>query len=143
MRPRTLRLPERLEADLNREFQLRGTREWSAGVVELLSEAVRMRRVPGIMFTDGMRGRRAVLAGTGIEVWEIAAMWLSQGRDAEALQAAYHWLTAAQLRTAIAYYEAYPAEIDERLALEERWTPEAIRDELASLPLGPGITGHE
>lgn len=48
----------------------------------------------------------------------------------EALQRNYPWLTEAQLRSALAYYEHYPEEIDSRLACEERWTPERVRREL-------------
>lgn len=39
--PRSVRLPAPLEQDLEREFARRGVKEWSAGIVDLLSEAVR------------------------------------------------------------------------------------------------------
>lgn len=71
-KPRGLRLPEDLEREIERERERRGT-SFSAAVVELLRESVRMRRVPGIVFADGPSGRRAVVAGTGLDVWEIVA----------------------------------------------------------------------
>jgi len=35
-----------------------------------------------------------------------------------------------QLRAALAYYRAYPEEIDERLAREACWTPDRVATEL-------------
>ena len=139
--PRTIRLPQSLEEDLEREFARRGVKEWSSGVVDLLQEAVRMRRVPGIAFVDSITGRRPVLAGTGLDVWEAIATWKVAGRDEEKLGQHYHWLTPVQLRAALTYYRFYPEEIDQRIALDEDWTPERIREELSFAFLGPGITG--
>jgi uncharacterized protein (DUF433 family) len=84
-------------------------------MIELLSEAVRMRRVPGIAFVDGIVGRRAIIAGTGLEVWEIIAAWKEGGESHTELKANYPWLSDAQLRAALAYYERYPEEIEARL----------------------------
>lgn len=137
--PKTLRIPEPLERDLAREFAARGIKEWSAGVVELLHEAVRMRRVPGIVFVDSITGRRPVVAGTGVDVWEVIATRKALADNEEQLCQAYHWLSPAQVRAAVAYYELYPDEIDERLALEESWTPERVRDALPFAVLGPGL----
>jgi uncharacterized protein (DUF433 family) len=135
--PRTLRLPESLEQELEREFARRGVKEWSAGVVGLLSEAVRMRRVPGIIFVDSRTGRRPVVAGTGLDVWEVIATWKAIGENEAALREAYDWLTAPQLRAALNYYALYPGEIGERLALEESWTLERVRRELPFARPGP------
>lgn len=140
--PKTFRLPEQLEQDIERELRLRGIREWSVGVVALLSEAVRMRRIPGIWFVDSIHGRRAALAGTGLEIWEIIATWKTLKGNEEELRNAYHWLTPAQLRAALAYYSLYPEEIDARLMLEESWSPDRIREELRFASLGPGLSTH-
>lgn len=86
-----------------------------------------MRRAPGILFADGPAGRRAVVAGSGLDVWELIAAWLEGGRDFQDLRRNYDWLTEEQLRSALRYYELYPEEIDARLERERRWTPEAIR----------------
>ena len=37
----------------------------------MLIEAVKMRRCPGVTFADGPTGRRAKIAGTGIDIWEL------------------------------------------------------------------------
>ncbi len=140
--PRTIRLPAQLEQDLEYEFARRGIREWSAGVVDLLSEAVRVRRVPGIIFVDSRTGRRPVIAGTGLDVWEVIATWKASEQDEAKLREVYDWLSESQLRAALNYYALYPKEIDERLAIEESWTPERVRRELPFATLGR-IPGEE
>ncbi len=44
-------------------------------------EEIRTRRVPGIVFVDGATGRRAALAGTGLDVWEVIATWQEGGKS--------------------------------------------------------------
>ena len=94
--------------------------------VQVDTEAEKMRRIPGIIFTDGPTGRRARIAGTGIDVFELIAGYLSVDEDWDSLTHAYHWLSEDQLRAALAYYAAYPEEIEERLARQDYWTPERI-----------------
>src|SRR5680860_207753 len=98
--PKTIRLPEQLERDLELEFRRRGLKEWSAGVVDLLSEAVRMRSIPGIIFVDSRTGRRPVIAGTGLDVWEVIATWKAAGKNETKLLEAYDWLAEPQIRAA-------------------------------------------
>jgi uncharacterized protein (DUF433 family) len=100
------------------------------GGVPRVEEAIRMRTVPEILFADGPTGRRAVVAGSGLDVWEVIAAWQEGGRDFEELRESYDWLTEVQLRSALRYYELHPEEIDARLAKERRLTPEMIRFEL-------------
>ncbi len=97
------------------------------------NEAVKMRRAPGIVFADGPSGRRAVVAGSGIDVWEIVSAWQEAGRDFPTLRQGFPWLAEAQIRAALAYYELFPQEIDARLAQEEAWTPERLRREHPAL----------
>ena len=123
---RMIDLPQDLEQEIAREAARRG-QTWSSMTTDLLTEAVRMRRVPGVVFGDGPTGRRAVVAGSGIDVWEVVATWQERGLDFETLRRNYDWLTEAQLRSALRYYELYPEEIDARLDRERRWTPETIR----------------
>lgn len=139
--PKSLRLPAALEQELEREFARRGVKEWTTGVVDLLSEAVRMRRVPGIVFVDSRTGRRPVVAGAGLDVWEVIATWKAVGGDEPRFREATDWLTETQRRAALNYYALYPAEIDERLAVEESWTPERVRQELPFASHGP-VTGQ-
>lgn len=89
-----------------------------------------MRRAPGILFADGPAGRRAVIAGTGLDVWEVIAAWQAVDEDLERLRAGYTWLTEQQLRAALSYYRLYPGAIDARLERERSWTPEKVRREL-------------
>jgi uncharacterized protein (DUF433 family) len=126
--PRGLRVPPELQRDIQREMERRGT-SWSATLVELLEEAIRMRRAPGVIFVDGPAGKRAALAGTGLDVWEVVAMWREVGEDFQRLRAAYDWIPEPQLRATLGYYELYPEEIDRRMALED-WTPERLQREL-------------
>lgn len=93
---------------------------------EMLEEAVRMRRIPGIVFADGPSGRRARVAGTGIDVFEVIQSYRGMNRTWEHLREAYHWLTEIQLRAALAYAEAYPQEVDARLEREASLTEDEI-----------------
>lgn len=127
---RSLRVPAALERDLERELARRGQREWSAGVLELLDEAIRMTRVPGIVFVDARGGRRAAVAHSGLEVWEVIATWREGDESWKTLRDAYPELSDLQLRAALAYYQLYPTEVDERLAREAAWTPERAAAEL-------------
>jgi uncharacterized protein (DUF433 family) len=131
-KPRGLRLTEELEEEIEREMRLRGT-TFSEVASSLLREAVRMRRVPGIVFMDGPVGRRASIAGTGLDVWEVIATFKSVGEDRERLEASYGWLSDRQLSAALAYYGLYPEEIDARIEEEEYLTPEKLYGEFPFL----------
>jgi uncharacterized protein (DUF433 family) len=126
----SLRIPERLDREISREIQFRGERDWSKGAISLMEEAVRSSRVPGIVFVQRRNERRPVVAFSGLEVWEAVATWKEAGENWDALIKAYPEVSENQLRAAIAYYRAYPEEIDERLAREAYWTPERVADEL-------------
>jgi uncharacterized protein (DUF433 family) len=99
---------------------------------ELFEEATRMRRAPGILFADGPSGRRAVVEGTGLDVWEVISTWRGCKEEDAELQRCYPWLTEPQLRAALSYYRLYPREIDDRLEREAQWTPERVWRELPS-----------
>ncbi|MBI4710171.1 MAG: DUF433 domain-containing protein [Nitrospirae bacterium] len=101
-------------------------REFSAVANALLEEAVKMQRCPGIIFTEGTSGRRARIAGTGIEVWEIIAAYKGVDRDINRLREAYHWLAEQQLRSAVGYYKAYPEEINRLIKQNEELTREVV-----------------
>ncbi len=114
---RSFRFPEetleRLDA---RAKQIRETR--TALAERYVDEGLRMDEHPGIAFADGPAGRRAVLAGSGLDVWEVIAT-LRQNRNS--LDATAHYLErpVATLRPAVRYYAAFPQEIDDRIALNE------------------------
>lgn len=126
----SIRVPESLDRDISREIRHRGERDWSKGAISLLDEAVRSARVPGIVFVQRRDGRRAAVAFSGLEVWEIVATWKEGEGSWEALADAYPELSPSQLRAAIAYYRAYGEEVDERLAREAYWTAERVAEEL-------------
>jgi len=126
---RGIRISEKLEGEILLEAEARG-KSWSATTNELLEEALRMRRAPGVVFMDGPSGRRAVVAGTGIDVWEVVGAWKAGGMDDAKLSQDFDWLTETQLRAALGYYSLYPVEIDARLEREDAWTPERVRKEL-------------
>lgn len=87
-----------------------------------IEEGVRAAEFPGITFRPGPAGRRAGLVG-GPDVWEVVrdvlaaresgrtdpVVWVSRTTD----------LSEAQIRLALAYYAAYPAEIDARIESDE------------------------
>ncbi len=126
---RDVRVSDRLDEEIRREAEVRG-KSWSATTEELLEEAIRMRRAPGVVFVDGSVGRRAVIAGSGLDVWEVVAGWRAVAEDFGRLRAGYPQLTEAQLRAALFYYSLYPEEVGARLEREGRWTMERVRGEL-------------
>jgi uncharacterized protein (DUF433 family) len=89
-------------------------------VSEMVTEAIKMRRVPGIVFADGATGRRARIGGTGIEVFEVIDRYEMVDRDRLRLQELFDWLDPHQINMAIEFYEAYPDEIKKRLLTEEQ-----------------------
>jgi len=127
----SIRVPEALEHEIKRELARRGVNEWSTGVLTLIDEAIRVSRAPGIVFVDARNGRRAAIAFTGLEVWEIIATWKEGAEQWDVLREAYsEQLDERQLRAALNYYALYPAEIDARLEREAYWTPERVAAEM-------------
>jgi uncharacterized protein (DUF433 family) len=98
-------------------------------MITLLEEAVRMARVPGIIFVEGRERRRAAVAFSGLEVWDIVSTWKETGENSDAVAEAYPELSDAQLGAALAYYRRYPEDIDARLEREAHWTPERVAEE--------------
>lgn len=125
----SLRVPEPLENEIKREIARRGMREWSQGVLQLIDEAIRVSRAPGIVFVDAWDGRRAALAFSGLEIWEIIRFWKARDENWEVFRGEFEELSEQQLRAAVNYYRLYPDEIDARLAEEESWTPERVAAE--------------
>jgi len=123
---KSLRLPQETLREIERMVQESG-KDFSAVTKDLLDEAIKMRRCPGIVFAEGTSGRRARVAGSGIEVWEIIAAYQSLKKDAGRLKKTYHWLSPEQLRAALAFYSAYPEEIDRQIEKNQRWNQEETR----------------
>ena len=122
---KSIRLPE--EAVKEIEALASGTgRDFSGIARDLLIEAVKMRRCPGITFADGPTGRRAKIAGTGIDIWEFIATFKGLGENYNKLKETYHWLSDPQIRSALSYYALYPDEIDENITRNEDITQEQV-----------------
>jgi len=132
---KSLRIPKETVEEIERAA--RG-RDFSAAANELLSEALKMRRCPGILFADGPTGRRARIAGTGLDVWEVIATYLSLRKSLKRLMTAYPQLDELKIRAALSYYKCYPAEIDGRIAENEEWTLESLK---ARYPFTAGDRG--
>lgn len=121
-RHRSFRFSERtLERLDERAHEMRETR---TGLAErYVNEGLRMDDHPGIGFADGPAGRRAILLGTGLDVWEVVATVKQNGGSVEAARA-YLELPMAAMRAAIRYYAAFPEEIDrildQQAAITER-----------------------
>ena len=89
-------------------------------------EEEKRRRVPGIGFLNSPSGRVACIAGTGVKVWLVIETYLRSGRDWGRLRSAYEHVAEDQLWAALAYYRAFPGEIDERIAANEAYDIEAF-----------------
>jgi uncharacterized protein (DUF433 family) len=94
--------------EMERDAFLDGSDEMTTNAA---SEAEKMARVPGIVFADGPAGRRARLAGTGLEVFEVVLVDRAGGGDWAALREHFDWLSEAQLQAARRYFELYPEDV--------------------------------
>lgn len=114
------------EATLSRlEARAHEIRETRTGLAErYVEEGLRMDEHPGIGFADGPAGRRAVVIGTGLDVWEVVATARQPGGSVE-VAARYLELPVSAVRAAVRYYAAFTAEID---ALLERQSAIAERE---------------
>lgn len=132
---KSLRMPEEIIKEIE-DFSRDSAMDFTAAVNELLEEALKMHRCPGVVFTEGTSGKRARIAGAGIEVWEVVAAYKSVGEDFKRLKKTYHWLTDQQLKTAIGYYRLYPEEIDAIVSENEGLTQKEIQRKYPFLSAG-------
>lgn len=70
---------------------------FTATTNELLKEAIKTHHCPGIVFTEGVSGTRARIAGTGLEVWEVISILKGVNEDLKRLVVSFHCLTKQQL----------------------------------------------
>ncbi len=121
-RPADLPLSIRLEPSLRKAVDLQAKtsgKPVSRVIRELLDMALRVQRFPGITFVQGPAGRRAHLAGTGLDVWEVIELLREYGSE-KALRKHFPRLSSLMIRLARAYADAYPKEIGELIALNAR-----------------------
>lgn len=96
------------------EHEARRTKRSKGAIVEALAEeAARMRRFPGIAFRGPEHDRRAWLLGTALDVWQVIEAYQDMGLERMLDEGD---LSEGRIRLALAYYEAYPKEIDEAVA---------------------------
>jgi uncharacterized protein (DUF433 family) len=119
--PVSLRLPNDV-AEKIRHLAAMEHRSLAEMTKLLVEEAIKLREFPDIEFTDGPTGRRATVR-TSLDVWEIVEPYVLAGRDWNALRQSYPEISEGVLRSAIRYYEAYPEEIDARIALNQGREP--------------------
>lgn len=122
---KSMRIPEQTVEGIQ-DIARQWGKEFSSVAKELLEEGIRMYKCPGIVFSEGVGGRRARIAGAGIEVWEVAALYEGVGKDFKRLKDSLHWLSEPQIRSALAYYRAYGEEIKQLIKRNESWTLESI-----------------
>lgn len=124
--PFSLRLSEQTDRLVTAEAKR--TKRSKGSVVETLAEeALKARLVPGIAFRGDDYKRRAWLIGTSLDVWQAVEGYKDFDQDFERTVAETD-LTARELRTAISYYERFPQEIDDFIALDRR-SPAELRAE--------------
>ncbi len=100
----------------------------------LIEEGMLIEGFPGIVFRSGPTSRRAGIVG-GPDVWEIARdLRAAAGKGAtDPIEAVVRisGLDRSAVELAASYYAAYPADIDERIQLDEE-AAERLRHVLGS-----------
>jgi hypothetical protein len=86
--PASWRIPPEARQGIE-EIARRTGRDFSSVANEMLSEGVKMRRIPGITSTDSASGRVARLAGRNTKVFEIVAALRAVNGDWERLCLAF------------------------------------------------------
>jgi len=132
---KSLRLSEGIVREID-DIAKRAKKDFTAVTNELLEEAIKAHRSPDIIYSEGVSGKKARIAGTGIEVWEVIAVYKSSGQTFKRLQLSYHWLSERQLKAALGYYSFYSEEIDALIAENEQWTLKSIRQKYPFLTAG-------
>jgi hypothetical protein len=89
-----------------------------------IEEGVRMDEHPLVRFADGPAGRRARLAGTGSDVWEVIAAVRDNNGDASKT-AGYLEMPLGLVQAAVTYYGAFPEEVDGWIERNDREANEA------------------
>lgn len=92
-----------------------------------IAEGVKMDEHPGIAFRDGALGRRAILAGTRLDIWQVVETVRDSGGSVEEA-AGYLGVPPARVQAAITYYAVHRDEVD---GIAERERAAAERAEAA------------
>jgi len=112
----SLRVGAAIFADLER--RARGTAASRNALAErYIAEGVRLDEHAQIRFRDGALGRRAALAGTRLDVWQVIAT-LRESENSVAATAEYLDLPVTKVEAAVRYYALYRDEVDQVAELE-------------------------
>jgi hypothetical protein len=91
-----------------------------------VEEYVRSARFPGIVFITGGSGQRKARLMGGTDVWSV--IFIARCYDMDVAKTAEHLeLPGRDVELALAYYRAYPEEIDQRLREMEEADADPIR----------------
>ena len=107
---RSFRLPRGLLGEIRRRADLSGVSQ-TALVERYLEEGIRLDEHPMIVFRSSPLGRRAMLAGTRLEVAQVVDTVRAEGGSVEAA-AAYLGLGRHHVRACTQYYDEHQAEVD-------------------------------
>lgn len=112
----SLRVAEPAAAGLDRLAERRGVSR-NELAERYLSEGVAQDEFPQIAFRDGALGRRAILLGTRLDVWQVLETVRNEGNSVE--QAAeYLGVPVERVRLAVRYAAAHTDEIEQIAARE-------------------------
>jgi len=136
--PISVRLHADIESEIRTMFQDLRVGP-SAGLRIIVEEWLALSRYPGVEFRLTPFGRRAAVQG-GPEVWEIIRIWRSYEAVAE-LYEHFGWLDRGVLDQAIAYYQDYPAAVDQIMDENSRVSYREIRNHPLDLEGGPDLEG--
>ena len=124
--PFSVRFSKSIDRYVDEEAKRTG-RSKSAVVEDLALEAAKARRFPGISFQGEWPDREPVITDTGFDVWQLCETIDNYGSVAKVV-ADFPLVTELHCRLARSYREAYPEEIDDAIAANNR-----SRDELQAL----------
>lgn len=121
--PVSTRYPSETLKRLDRRARTEGHSR-STLIQRYVAEGIEMDEHPGIVFRSGPAGRRPGLIG-GPDIWEVVAVH----RSFDDGQRTADWLDqpASAIETALRYYEAHRAEIDEWIRRNEEAAEAAER----------------
>ena len=124
--PFSIRFSKHMDVYVEEEGRRTG-RSKSAVVEDLALEATKARLFPGITFQGTWPDREPVITDTGFDVWQLCETIDNYG-SVTSVVADFPLVTELHCRLARSYREAYPEEIDEMIAANNR-----SRDELQAL----------
>ena len=111
--PRSVHFNARLPREVSdwiRDYAREHALTASSAAAQLLEEARRMDRFPGVNFRWTSLGRRPFVTGTGLLVWELYHVWLDHKKNGRRVLKNYSHLGESQIRAAVAYARAFPKE---------------------------------